>query len=152
MEVDSVLDLVAAARGGRAHLFLFDELFRGTNAVERIAAGEAVLWTLLEPPASQASPAHVVIAATHDQELVELLAGRYTLLEQAPLHDLFPAVKKHGASIVVGGPFNSGVLVGGKTFNYAKAPPEVVKQVKRIGAICDAHRVPLAAAAARISM
>jgi D-threo-aldose 1-dehydrogenase len=76
-----------------------------------------------------------------------LLAGRYTLLEQAPLHDLFPAVKKHGASIVVGGPFNSGILVGGKTFNYAKAPPEVVKQVRRIDAICKAHRVPLAAAA-----
>ena len=62
-------------------------------------------------------------------------------------HDLFPAVKKHGASIVVGGPFNSGILVGGKTFNYAKAPPEVVKQVRRIDAICKAHRVPLAAAA-----
>ena len=55
-----------------------------------------------------------------------LLAGRYTLLEQAPLTTLFPALKKHGASIVVGGPFNSGILAGGKTFNYAKAPAEVV--------------------------
>ncbi|HEY5082220.1 MAG TPA: aldo/keto reductase [Bauldia sp.] len=78
---------------------------------------------------------------------VFLLAGRYTLLEQAPLHSLFPEVKKHGASIVIGGPFNSGVLVGGKTFNYAKAPPQVVKQVKRLQKICDAHDVPLAAAA-----
>jgi D-threo-aldose 1-dehydrogenase len=86
-------------------------------------------------------------AMQHGQWDVFLLAGRYTLLEQAPLHDLFPAVKKHGASIVIGGPFNSGILVGGKTFNYSKAPPAVVKQVKRIGAICEAHRVPLAAAA-----
>ena len=78
---------------------------------------------------------------------VFLLAGRYTLLEQEPLHALFPAVEKHGASIVIGGPFNSGVLVGGKTFNYAKAPTAVVKRVKRLAAICEAHDVPLAAAA-----
>jgi D-threo-aldose 1-dehydrogenase len=86
-------------------------------------------------------------AMQHGQWDVFLLAGRYTLLEQAPLHDLFPAVQKHGASIVIGGPFNSGILVGGKTFNYTKAPPEIVKQVKRIGKICEAHRVPMAAAA-----
>jgi D-threo-aldose 1-dehydrogenase len=86
-------------------------------------------------------------AMQHGQWDVFLLAGRYTLLEQAPLHDLFPAVRKHGASIVVGGPFNSGILVGGKTFNYAKAPPQIVKQVRRIDAICKEHRVPLAAAA-----
>jgi D-threo-aldose 1-dehydrogenase len=76
-----------------------------------------------------------------------LLAGRYTLLEQAPLATLFPAVKKHGASIVVGGPFNSGILAGGGTFNYAKAPAAVVARVKKIAAVCDAHNVPLPAAA-----
>jgi D-threo-aldose 1-dehydrogenase len=76
-----------------------------------------------------------------------LLAGRYTLLEQAPLHTLFPEVEKHGASIVIGGPFNSGILAGGKTFNYAKAPQAVVDKVERIAKICDAHNVPLAAAA-----
>ena len=61
-------------------------------------------------------------AMKHGQWDVFLLAGRYTLLEQEPLHTLFPAVEKHGASIVIGGPFNSGILVGGKTWNYAKAP------------------------------
>jgi D-threo-aldose 1-dehydrogenase len=89
----------------------------------------------------------IMDAMQHGQFDVFLLAGRYTLLEQAPLHSVFPEVKKHGASIVIGGPFNSGILVGGKTFNYAKAPPEVVKQVKRLKKICDAHDVPLAAAA-----
>ncbi|MEJ0013605.1 MAG: aldo/keto reductase [Bauldia sp.] len=76
-----------------------------------------------------------------------LLAGRYTLLEQAPLAALFPAVKKHGASIVVGGPFNSGILAGGATFNYAKAPKEIVARVKKIAAVCASHNVPLPAAA-----
>ena len=86
-------------------------------------------------------------ALEHGQWDVFLLAGRYTLLEQEPLHTLFPAVEKHGASIVIGGPFNSGILVGGETFNYARAPDDVVARVKRIAAVCDAHKVPLAAAA-----
>lgn len=91
--------------------------------------------------------APIADAMQHGQWDVFLLAGRYTLLEQEPLHTVFPAVKKHGASIVVGGPFNSGVLVGGKTFNYSKAPPAVVAKVKRLARICAAHKVALPAAA-----
>ena len=76
VEVESVVALLKAARGGVAHLMLFDELFRGTNAVERIAAAEAVLADLVA--ARGPEPArHVVIAATHDQELVDLLQGHY---------------------------------------------------------------------------
>ncbi len=48
-----------------------------------------------------------------------LLAGRYTLLEQAPLDDLLPMCATHGTSIVVGGPLNSGILAGRDTWNYA---------------------------------
>ena len=76
-----------------------------------------------------------------------LLAGRYTLLEQAPLDDLLPLCEKRGTSIVVGGPLNSGILAGRDTWNYAAAPQEIVERVKRIQAVCDAHNVPLAAAA-----
>ena len=78
---------------------------------------------------------------------VFLLAGRYTLLEQEPLDDLLPMCVTRGTSIVVGGPLNSGILAGRDTWNYSAAPPEVVARVKRIEAVCDAHKVPLAAAA-----
>jgi D-threo-aldose 1-dehydrogenase len=78
---------------------------------------------------------------------VFLLAGRYTLLEQAPLDDLLPLCAERGTSIVVGGPLNSGILAGRDTWNYAAAPPEVISRVKAIRAICDRHAVPLAAAA-----
>jgi len=78
---------------------------------------------------------------------VFLLAGRYTLLEQDPLDDLLPMCVTRGTSIVVGGPLNSGILAGRDTWNYAVAPSEVVKRVKRIEAVCDEHNVPLAAAA-----
>ena len=50
---------------------------------------------------------------------VFLLAGRYTLLEQTAIDTLFPACRKAGTSIICGGPFNSGVLVGRDTWNYA---------------------------------
>lgn len=76
-----------------------------------------------------------------------LLAGRYTLLEQAPLDDLFPECEKAGTSIILGGPFNSGILVGGETWNYAKAPAEIITKVKAISAVCAAHNVALPAAA-----
>jgi D-threo-aldose 1-dehydrogenase len=76
-----------------------------------------------------------------------LLAGRYTLLEQAPLDDLLPKCVTVGTSIVVGGPLNSGILAGRDTWNYDTAPPDVVTRVKQIAAICDSHKVPLPAAA-----
>jgi len=74
VEVESVLALVKASEETQPHLFIFDELFRGTNAVERIAAGEAVLRTLIAE-----GRRHVVLAATHDAELVDLLHDRYVV-------------------------------------------------------------------------
>jgi DNA mismatch repair ATPase MutS len=71
VEVEAVLALVRASRSGEPHLFLFDELFRGTNAVERIAAAEAVLFELT------ANHTHVIVTATHDGELVDLLSHSY---------------------------------------------------------------------------
>jgi hypothetical protein len=72
VEVESVLALVRAGERAEPHLFIFDELFRGTNAVERIAAAEAVLDVLVG-----GGKPHVVLAATHDGELVDLLRDSY---------------------------------------------------------------------------
>ena len=80
-----------------------------------------------------------------------LLAGRYTLLEQEPLSVLFPVCKERGTKIVIGGPYNSGILAtgakDGATFNTRAAPPHVLDRVRRIEAVCDRHDVPLPAAA-----
>jgi hypothetical protein len=75
-EVEALLELVRASDGVMPHLFLLDELFRGTNAVERVAAGQAVLQQLLLGLSAGPKP-HVVIAATHDRELVELTSARF---------------------------------------------------------------------------
>jgi D-threo-aldose 1-dehydrogenase len=84
---------------------------------------------------------------------VILLAGRYTLLEQAPLDDLFPRCAQAGTAIVIGGPFNSGILAVGTRgrepamFNYEIAPPAVMDKVAAIESVCEGHGVPLRAAA-----
>jgi D-threo-aldose 1-dehydrogenase len=83
---------------------------------------------------------------------VFLLAGRYTLLEQTPLERLFPECERRGTRIIIGGPYNSGILVGGTTWNYADAPAELFERVRKIRAVCDRHGVPLPAAALRFCL
>ena len=78
---------------------------------------------------------------------VFLLAGRYTLLEQTALHSLFPACRAAGTTIICGGPFNSGILVGREMWNYAEAPAEIVDRARALGAVADQFAIPLAAAA-----
>lgn len=78
---------------------------------------------------------------------VFLLAGRYTLLEQTALDSLFPACRDAGTSIICGGPFNSGILVGREMWNYSKAPEDVVNKARALGDVAEEFGVPLAAAA-----
>ena len=55
-----------------------------------------------------------------------LLAGRYTLLEQGGLEAFLPECVKRGVSVILGGPYNSGILTGGvkadTTHDYVQAP------------------------------
>ena len=80
-----------------------------------------------------------------------LLAGRYTLIDHTGLKELLPVCTEKHISIIVGGPYNSGILamgpVEGATFDYSPAPPDIMDKVRRIEAVCDRHQVPLKAAA-----
>jgi D-threo-aldose 1-dehydrogenase len=81
---------------------------------------------------------------------VVLCAGRYTLLEQNALDDLMPACEATTTSVVIGGVFNSGVLIApneGSLYNYVPAPEEVIQRAERIRAVCERFEVPLPAAA-----
>jgi D-threo-aldose 1-dehydrogenase len=76
-----------------------------------------------------------------------LLAGRYTLLEQAPIETLFPQCLERGVGVIVGGPYNSGILAGLSTYNYAEAPPDVVARVRQIEEVCRKYSVSMPRAA-----
>jgi len=78
---------------------------------------------------------------------VFLLAGRYTLLEQTSLDPFLSACTARGASVVVGGPFNGGALMGTGMWNYARAPEHVVRRVHELEATCAEFGVPIGAAA-----
>lgn len=80
-----------------------------------------------------------------------LLAGRYTLLEQGALTSFLPLCERQGIGIVLGGPYNSGILATGSIenakYNYADAPPDIIARVRKIERVCAAHNVGLAQAA-----
>ena len=85
-----------------------------------------------------------------------LLAGRYTLLEQEALDSFFPLCRARGIGIVIGGPYNSGVLATGPKpgafYNYSEAPPAILDRVARIEAVCKSHGVRLIEAALRFPL
>ena len=76
-----------------------------------------------------------------------LVAGRYTLLDRAAAPELLPLCAERGIAVIAGGVFNSGLLAGGTTFDYAPAPPETVERARRLETVCERRGVPLAAAA-----
>jgi D-threo-aldose 1-dehydrogenase len=86
---------------------------------------------------------------------VVLLAGRYTLLDQSALPELLPLCERRGVAVVIGGPYNSGILATGARpadgsapyFNYAPAPADLVARVELIEHVCAEYDVPLRAAA-----
>ncbi len=76
-----------------------------------------------------------------------LIAGRYTLLDHTALAELLPACERRDAHVVLGGPYNSGLLAGGTTFDYEAAKPEITARAQAIAAVCARHDVDLKAAA-----
>lgn len=96
-----------------------------------------------------------VLARNADVDIF-LLAGRYTLLEQAALNSFLPLCEERGIGIVLGGPYNSGILATGPKpgawYNYDPAPKAILERVARIEAVCKRHKVKLAEAALRFPM
>jgi D-threo-aldose 1-dehydrogenase len=80
-----------------------------------------------------------------------LLAGRYTLLEQEALSSFLPLCTERGIGIVLGGPYNSGILARGASddaqYNYSNAPKAILDRVRRINAVCERHGVRMIEAA-----
>jgi len=65
-EVLTVKELVNAAKNEENCLFVLDEIFKGTNTIERISGGKAILSYLNKK-------IHTVLVSTHDIELTDLL-------------------------------------------------------------------------------
>ncbi|WP_406339450.1 aldo/keto reductase [Streptomyces sp. NBC_00649] len=82
-----------------------------------------------------------------------LLAGRYTLLDHnRSLQRLLPAATAQDIDMVVGGPYSSGILAGGRHFEYQKAPADIIAKVERIKALAAGHGVSIKAAALQFAL
>lgn len=85
-----------------------------------------------------------------------LLAGRYTLLDQSGLEELLPLCEQRRISVILGGPYNSGILASdlspGATYFYREAPRQVLEKARRLKAVCDRHGTPLKAAALQFGL
>ncbi len=85
-----------------------------------------------------------------------LLAGRYTLLEQGALDAFLPECVRRQVSVILGGPYNSGILTGGvkpgATHDYVAAPAALIDKAQKIEAVCRRHGVELGAAALRFPL
>jgi DNA mismatch repair ATPase MutS len=76
----TIKEMINRSKGGNLNLFLLDEIFKGTNTVERISAGKAVLSSLNEEN-------NIVFVSTHDIELADLLKNEYDLYHFSEIVD-----------------------------------------------------------------
>ena len=71
-EVLTIKEMLNESKREEKKLFLLDEIFKGTNTVERIAAGKAVLSSLIKGE-------NKILVSTHDIELADMLSSEYEL-------------------------------------------------------------------------
>ena len=79
-EVITIKEMIDKSNDRNLNLFLLDEIFKGTNTVERISAGKAVLSSLNEKN-------NIVFVSTHDIELADLLKNEYDLYHFSEIVD-----------------------------------------------------------------
>lgn len=83
---------------------------------------------------------------------ISLSATQYTLLQhERALQRMMPRSEAQDAKIVVGGPFNSGALLGGDHFDYGEIPAEIKDRVATLNEIAERYDVSLKAAALQFS-
>lgn len=73
-EVESIGNLLELSETATVpYLFTIDEVFKGTNTIERISAAKAILGYLTQ------QTQHLVLVSTHDIELTQLLQAQFDL-------------------------------------------------------------------------
>ncbi len=144
---------IGTATHGQAHAThwqaLVDGGFRELEAMKREGLIGAIGLGVNEWPVILAALDHIDLDCC-------LLAGRYTLLEQGALTPFLSTALSRGVGVIIGGPFNSGVLAANDPehghFDYGRVPPDVLLRVRALARVCAAHGVDLPAAALQFPM
>ncbi|GIH19510.1 oxidoreductase [Rugosimonospora africana] len=129
-----------------------DEVYRSAYPTLARLREEKVVGAIGVGMNQSAMPARFV--SRLDLDLV-LLAGRYSLLDHSAITDLLPACARRGVGVVVGGVFNSGILVDpGPHARYAYSPAsdDELARALRVREVCRRHGVPMSTAAMRFPL
>ena len=127
-EVQTIKEMIDISSQKEPHLFLLDEIYKGTNTVERVSGGKAVLSWLNRGN-------NLVFISTHDIELTELLHVEYDLYHFSEQVD--------NRNISFDYKIKAGKM---KTRNAIKIlevngyPPELIAEARQISHEMDQHR------------
>lgn len=149
VEVLLAHDLGEATHGVEADRHMLDFLDGGYRAMTELKASGAI-DAIGVGVNETAVVEHLLERVDLD---VVLIAGRYTLLNQQAADRLFPICEAKGVKVIVGGPYNSGILArpgvarAEARYDYLAAPAEVIWRAEAIERVCDRFGVPLPAAA-----
>ena len=120
-EVLTIKELIEASKNTNPCLFVLDEIFKGTNTIERISGGKAILSYLNKKN-------HTVLVSTHDIELTELLVKEnydlYHFSETIEDNNLFFDHK------IKPGKLETRNAI--KILDLYKYPSEIIKEAKQI--------------------
>ncbi|WP_226582078.1 aldo/keto reductase [Halobacillus litoralis] len=129
----------------------FDEARKGAFRVLTRLREEGVIrgWGL---GVNTTEPIELAMELDEMRPDVCLSATQYTLLQhERALERMMTSAEEKGVDIVVGSPYNSGVLLGGDHFNYEKADAAIIGRVNQLKEIGEKYDVPLKAAALQFS-
>ena len=129
----------------------FDEARKGAFRVLSQMREEGVIksWGL---GVNTTEPIELAMELEENRPDISLSATQYTLLNhERALQRMMPTAEKDDVDIIVGSPYNSGVLLGGDHYNYAPADAEIIGRVNQLKEIGDKYDVPLKAAALQFS-
>ncbi len=159
--VEQSLHRLGLSRIDMVHIHALEPREYGTDYDARFAEAMAGMWPALASLRDQGVIGGIGAGINECDAAVRLmretdldcmmLAGRYTLIDQSGLDEVLPLAAAQGLSLVIGAPFNSGILAtgdgpGARYWNRPP-PPEVRDKVGALARICAAFDVPMAAAA-----
>jgi D-threo-aldose 1-dehydrogenase len=85
-----------------------------------------------------------------------LLAGRYSLLDHASLDGVMAEAQRRQVGMIIGGPYNSGLLAGrdapGATYDYRPVDAGTLQRARRLYAVCGQLGVDVGAAALQFAL
>ncbi|MCU7514129.1 MAG: hypothetical protein HF300_16335 [Ignavibacteria bacterium] len=118
-EVEEIQKFIRLSKTGKKYLFIIDEIFRGTNTVERLGISAAVL--------KQLSDSNLVLVTTHDIELQDLLDNSFSMYH---FNEQVEGEKYYFDFRIKEGPCSSGNAI--KLLELMGYPEQITKEAKQI--------------------